>query len=360
MINKLEQEMIQVKMKKISHPEKNTELRIGATLAVPDVLRSLGADPVEVLTEAGFNMELFSSPNNSISYYDRGRLLAHCVRRTGCEHFGLLVGQHAGLHSLGMAGLLTKYSKNVGTALRNLSNFFYLHVRGAVLNLSVEDRLATLGYSVTLNGVEANDQVGDGAAAAIFNVLQSLCGPEWQAKAILFAHHEPQNTTPFRHFFKAPLVFDAEQNAVVFSADCLKQPLSQADPEILAMLQREVGAIDGRNESLPEVVIRILHSAIITGQANEERVAELLKMHSRTLRRRLREFETSFEEILDQVRYTTAQRLLQDTGMPVGKIASTLGYSDASSFTRAFRRWSGFTPSQWRHKQEDTLRGILR
>ena len=71
-------------------------------------------------------------------------------------------------------------------------------------------------------------------------------------------------------------------------------------------------------------------------------------MHTRTLSRRLEEFGTSFREIADEIRFEIAQQLLRQTSLDVGEIAASLGYARASAFTRAFRRWSGSTPTIWR------------
>lgn len=348
MIRKPNRNMTQIKMDG-TFLDKDTKLRIGATIALPEVLRGLGADPAEVLAEAGFDLALFDNPDNRISFRERGRLLAHCVSRTGCQHFGLLVGQQAGLHSLGLAGLLVKYSPDVETALRNLTSFFHLHVRGAVTSLTVDGSSALMAYSVIQAGVEGNEQVGDGAVAAICNVLKSLCGPQWRPRRVLFSHRAPEDLGPYRRFFHAPLIFDAEVNAVAFSADWLTFPVAQSDPQVLVILQRQIGALSNKNEErFSEVVGRVLHAAILTGHATEDRIAELFAMHSRTLRRRLKACGTTFEVLLEQTRFFTAKRLLGETGMPVSRIASALGYADAGSFTRAFRRWSGSTPSRWR------------
>ena len=96
-------------------------LRIGATIGVPDVLRTLGVDPSELLAEVGIDLGLFDNPNNQISYRARGRMMAHCATRTRCPHFGLLVGQRAGLSGFGVVGLLAKYSPDVESALHSLS-----------------------------------------------------------------------------------------------------------------------------------------------------------------------------------------------------------------------------------------------
>jgi hypothetical protein len=201
----------------LTHPE--TERRIGATMALPAVLRSLGANPAEVLAEAGFALSLFDNPDNRISYAARSRLLAHCTARTGCQHLGLLVGQQAGLHSLGLMGLLVKYSPDVGTALRSLVRFLHLHVRGAVANLEIDGNLAILSYEIYQPGAVATDQIGDGAVAAMFNILRTLCGPAWKPSEVRFAHREPEDVRPFRSFFRAPLLFDTALNAVLFPAD---------------------------------------------------------------------------------------------------------------------------------------------
>lgn len=326
-----------------------TALRIGATMALPLVLRSLGANPAELLSEAGFDLKLFDNPDNRISYAARNHLMAHCVARTSCQHLGLLVGQQAGLHSLGLVGLLVKYSPDVGTALRNLVRCMHLHVRGAVTNLETDGDTAMLSYEIYQPGAEATDQIGDGAVAGLCNVIRTLCGPAWKPAEVHFAHRKPDDVGPFRRFFHAPLVFDAELNAVVFSADWLNLGLPESDPELRRLLQKQIDALEiEHGDDLPGQVRSVLRTALLTGHSRSDQVAMLFSIHSRTLNRRLHEFGTSFQKLLDEGRFEIARQLLEGTGMEVIQIAATLGYADASAFTRAFRRWSGTTPAQWR------------
>ena len=74
-------------------------------------------------------------------------------------------------------------------------------------------------------------------------------------------------------------------------------------------------------------------------------------MHSRTLSRRLNDFDTGFQELVDEGRFEIARQLLANTALDVRQIAASLDYADASAFTRAFRRWSGTTPAVWRAQQ---------
>jgi len=135
-------------------------LRIGPNIGITNVLRSLGADPINLMAEVGIDHELFDNPNNLISFQARGRLLAHCADRMSCQHFGLLVGQQSGLQSLGLAGLRSKYSSNVGSALNNLVRYLHLNVRGATTSIENYSGLAVLEYQIYHTQTQGNDQVG--------------------------------------------------------------------------------------------------------------------------------------------------------------------------------------------------------
>jgi AraC-like DNA-binding protein len=324
-------------------------LRIGGTLALPAVLRKLGFDPATVLAEAGFDPRVFDDPDNRISYAARNRLLAHCADRTACAHFGLLVGEQGSLESLGLVGLLLKVSPDVGAALSGLVRYAHIHVRGAVVTLAADGDLATLGYEVYEPRAEATDQVADGALALMCNLMRSLCGPRWKPVEVRFAHRRPDDLRPYRRFFKAPLSFDTEQNALAFRADWLHRRLPVRNPELRRLVQQQIDALDVRHpDDFPEQVRSVLRTALVTGQAGAGPVAALFGMHSRTLNRRLNAFGTHFRVLVDEGRFEIARQLLENSAMEIGRIAWLLGYAEPSAFTRAFRRWSGTTPARWR------------
>jgi AraC-like DNA-binding protein len=275
------------------------------------------------------------------------------VAATGCEHFGLLLGQRGSLASFGLVGFLVQHSPDVGTALRNLVRYLHLHVRGAAPTLSSQGTLAMLGYQIYEPQVEATDQLGDGAMAVGFNILRALCGPDWKPSEVLLAHRKPKDVGPFRRFFGAPLRFDAEQNALVFSAAWLTRRVSGAEPELRRLLQKQIDALDARyRDDFPEQVRSALRPALLTGHGKADQVAALFSMHSRTLNRRLNAFGTNFQALVDAGRFEIARQLLEDSAMEVSQIAASLDYADASAFTRAFRRWSGTTPAVWRAKRK--------
>jgi AraC-like DNA-binding protein len=324
-------------------------VRIGTVAAIPDVLRGLGADPAAVLKTAGLSLELFDSPDNRISHATRSRLFSRCVAMTGCRHFGLLVGEQAGLPSLGLVGLLAKYSPDVGSALRSLVRFFHLHNPAATIELAVDGGRSTLSYDAERLDGESSDQVGDGVVAVMLNIMRGLCGDDWVPIEARFAHRSPQDVGAYRRLLRAPVRFDAERYAIVFATRWLSWPLAEVDRDLLRLLQQRIDELELRHaDDFPSQVRGVLRSALLTDSAGAEHVAALFSMHARTMHRRLANSGTGFRELVEEVRFSIARQMLEDSARPVGGIADLLGYTDPSAFTRAFRRWSGVTPAHWR------------
>ena len=328
-------------------------LPIGTSMGVPAALESLGLNPQEILSESGFDIGIFDNPDNLISFSARGHLLAHFAEKANCLHFGLLVGEHGGLRSLGLVGLLTQHSPDVRTALNNLVRYFHLYTHGAMLTLREMSGIAVLSYHVNQFGTQADDQVGAGAVAVMFNVLHELCGSNWQPREAWFMHRQPLDTKPYRQFFQTHLQFNAEQNAIVFLSSWLNRSIKDAHPDLYKLVQQQMNSPEDRQgNSFLEQVREALRAAILGGYCKADRVAALFSMHPRTLNRRITTYGVGYQELVDEVSYTIARQLLNETGLGIGQIATNLNYADARSFIRAFRRWSGTTPARWRAQQK--------
>ena len=324
-------------------------VRVDAITSIPPLLRELGVAPDAFLADAGLDPRLFDDPANEIPIAALGRLLGRAVARTGCPHFGLLVGQRSGLAALGLVGLLTQSSPDVGTALHHLSAHQHLRDRGAVVSLRVQGGMATLGYEICQAGVEWRDQIHDGAIAIAMNAMRALCGRGWRPTEVRFCHGKPPDLRPFHRVFEAPLHFDAERTALVFPASWLRRESCAADPSTYLRLQQRVEALESRaGGDLVADLRRMLRTLLLGGKGSADEVAEHLGLHRRTLNRRLQTRGTSLRRLVEETRFEIARQLVEHTKMPLLEISAALGYADASAFTRAFRRWSRTTPSAWR------------
>lgn len=169
-----------------------------------------------------------------------------------------------------------------------------------------------------------------------------------------FRHAAPPYAESYRKFFRAPVLFDQPHYAVVFDHELLDRPLEGAFPALheqaeylveqrLQRMPRRTGpvaAIEDLLEHQPDLMRRGI-----------EAVAEKLGMGHRTLQRRVSASGESYADVLARVRYRMAMHDLRETRDDIETISERLGFSDRRSFTRAFTRWSGVSPSTFRHRQ---------
>jgi AraC-like DNA-binding protein len=180
------------------------------------------------------------------------------------------------------------------------------------------------------------------------NVIRELCGPAWRPTEVFLPRSRPGDEIPYRQYFRCPVRFDAEHAALTFPAALMSRPLPAANPARKIMLERE--ALQHGDPHLLPGLYRSLRLLLLDGTARGDSLAKQLDMHRRTLNRRLKAQRTTFQAALDDVRFAVSRQLLGETRRSIVDISHTLGYSDASTFTRAFRRWSGMPPIEWRAK----------
>ncbi len=317
---------------------------------LPALLAELGCDPAGVFARAGVDIHLFERPDSRISVDDLGQLLQSCVASTGCQHFGLLVGQRFDSSLLGEIGALMRNSPTVGRACRELTLHLHLQDRGAVpLLIHVSPRHVALGYSVLRYETGAIRQFQEGVVAIMYRVMRELCGPGWTPVEARFANSRPGDLTPYRQFFGARLQFDADFSAVVFARDWLNHPVAGADPQLHARLCTSIARMeDSQNHGLADKVRRALRSMVFSGTASSESIARLFELHERTLRRRLEEEGASAHQLIQEALFSVARQMLRETHLGVSEIAAALHYGDTAAFSNAFRRWAGLSPSKWR------------
>lgn len=321
--------------------------RVGALVELPQVLRDLGQDSGRVIASAGIDPAVLRNPENSLSFIELGSLLQACVDATGCPHFGLLVGQRSATSCLGLIGRLMRNAPTLGEAILDLCRNQIRYIRGAVAYLMVRDEIAYWGYAAYIPGIQALEQIADGAMVIGLNMMRELGGVS--PDDVLLARPDPRDVGPYRRCFGITPQFRAEQNALVFPARLLARAVQGADRDLRLILEKSVADYWAvRRPTVADQVVRVLRARVIFADATLEIVAKDLRMQSRTLNRRLQVEGTSFRDLLNQAQFDVARTLLAGTGMAVTDLALALGYADTSAFTHAFRRWAGAAPSEWR------------
>lgn len=329
------------------------DVRVGPILAIPAILSELGVKPQHAFSQAGVDPELFEDPDSRIALSVVGRLLDTCVTLTKTNHFGLLVGERFELSAFGPIGYLMRNSATVGDALRSLLLHLHLHDRGAApILMSMAPDHSILGYSVYRHDTPALAQIYDVAIAIAYRIMVGLCGASWKPRRVQFSYGPPGNAAPHQKLFGARVSFDAEVSGIVFASHWLERPIEGADPVLNNVLAKAIQEAEANSSmSFTEQIQAVLPQMVLSGSISANALASLFGISERTLRRRLQEKETSLQQLLNEARFGLAQQLLRNTRLTVSEVAGALRYADPNVFSRAFRNWSGLSPTQWRARQ---------
>ena len=324
-------------------------IHLGVSKEIAPLLRELGLDPDPLIRAVGLHPRVFEDSTNVVPIAALARLYTLCVARTRCPHFGLLVGRRATILSMDLIGRLMQHSATVGAALEGFVSNLGVRDRAVVASLTSSDGMALLTFAIHWPQTESVEQITDASLAIAANALRSLCGSEWRPTEVLVPRMTPSDPEAYRRHFQAPVRFNQESATLVFPADDLKRRVAGADPMLRAMLEdrlRQLRADAGADFS--DDIRRLLRTRLMGARFSAEDMADLLSMHRRTLSRHLKGSGRGYRVLTNEIRFEIARQLLEDTEISLGEIAAALGYSEASAFTRAFRRWSGQTPTAWR------------
>lgn len=319
--------------------------RVGAFARLPALIRQLGTEPVTMLARAGITCEAIADPENRVPYKALVTLLHEAAHETACPHIGLLLGRTAHLADLGVVGEAVRHSPSVIRALQTLITQYRANSDGGLLFLAERGPSVDLGYAICHPAVVGANSLYDAAVAALMRFMHELCGRGWVPSEVFLPYAKPDNVAHHRSLFKVLPHFSAGFCALRFPVQQLSMPVVGVD------LRRGRAAMQcllapNNSDLLPDVY-RTVRRLLIDHRHGGDEIAEALSMHRRTLNRRLQAQGTSFQHVLDGVRFQVARELLASE-IALDDIAATLGYSTVTPFMRTFRRWSGTTPGRWR------------
>jgi AraC-like DNA-binding protein len=299
----------------------------GCGLAPEDLERSDGGDarmPVEVLT----------------------RFWSSAVAVTGDDGIGVRLAALARIDGFGVLGDAARASGTLGEALLKTARYLKLWNEAIGLSLLVEGERALVSYR-SLSPEPRHHGEGDATMTILLVLSRELAGKDLAPDETCFAHPEPADGSPYREVFGDSARFDCPAYSLVFPAEILTLPIiasglkpGEASPSTTARAE----------ESFSRRVLDLLTAELRGGNPMIENIAAQLKMHPRTLARRLRDEGTSHSELLDSLRRELAERYVSATDHDMIEVAFLLGFSDASAFHKAFKRWYGAGPFAFRRR----------
>lgn len=313
-------------------------------------LEARGVDPHAVFRQVGVDPARFHDENARYPISEMRRLWDGAVAATGDSCFGLDAGQYlhpTTFHALGYAWLA---SHTLREALERFVRYTRMVSTGLRMQLVLVADEVEILWGLTASTIEVAPAAADAAFAALITMCRASCGEGFHPKRARLMHSLPPCPDRFEALVRAPVEFGAPDNAMVLDRAEVERLLPTGNFELARasdeVIVRYLAHLD-RHEVAMQVkaqLVELLPSGRVTAKA----VAQALNLSVRSLQRKLAEQHTNFAQLLEDTRRELARQYVGTSRLSVGEIAYLLGFADPANFTRAFRRWTGMSPSDFR------------
>ena len=321
---------------------------VGGLLA--KALRSCNIDPEPLFRKAGIDFPGINDPDTRIPTQQIDKLLSLAVEATGNPCLGLLTVrqfQPADLHGLGLAWLTSDTLKDALTRLVRYSRFINPALE---FRVEVKSNTTDLVVAVPDNFPNHVNLVTDIGMAAFLRMCQITAGQPILPVHVTLQRPPPPCKDEFADMFGPSIEYSATVNRLCFDSEQVNQPLTTANPELARINDQAVVDYLARFDhgSIAMQVRSKIIEQLPGGVPKQGNIAEMLQMSLRSLQRRLKEEETSFKDLLEDTRKALAAKYLRESHRSIGEISYLLGFSERGNFNRAFKRWTGKTPGEFR------------
>lgn len=320
----------------------------------PAIVAELGGDPDTLLRENGIDPAVLAD-NDAYLAYRRVMLLVERVAvALNAPDLGMRMAERTGASMLGPLAVAMYNAETVRDAIAIGQRYFHFHNPTIVITLSRFDADADLiSLDVRMRRAPRHVQTYERGVATLHGFLAAVCGPAYKPKEIRFRHEPLSAPSRYRAVFGVAPSFHAPDAGVVLARSLTEAPLIGANPQLRKIAEHFLesvappGAADDALAPRARIIVGRLQRL---GDFTQADLARAFGLHERTLQRRLKAEDTSFEDIRDDVRRELAQNYLAQRGIPLAHIAEMLGYAEPSAFTRASQRWFGQAPREVRKR----------
>jgi AraC-like DNA-binding protein len=272
--------------------------------------------------------------------------------KLGRPYLGLELSQLGGPEMLGVISYLFFASKDLETAVRNFGHYLQALQEHSQLELEFDEEYAHIDYGILDDRITHRRQDSEYSLGHTWHLMQLFSGNACRLTMVEFEHDRPPGGEgPYRRLFGAPVLFRRRANRLHLRRDQLTFPSRSGDPNLYPILEAHIQALISRSSRIEtfrdQVRSQLTHEAIGRGIRARE-VAAQLGISIATLHRRLAAEDTSYKKIADEQTKSLASLLIAQKSLSIATIAGRLGYSETAALTRAFHRWFGMSPRDYR------------
>jgi len=331
------------------------KIPINYASAVGWALEELGENKVRIFSELGINIDELEKPEATI----QGTLYKKLIEKgillnDSAIPFSFLVAKHIKVTSHGILGLAAMSADNLGELLE-LSRFFPLLMPGIEFNYFIHDKNVTCEFTpIEELGTEVSAAIVE-IYVLIFLQFSLYLEKPMSERRVGFSHKTSYDKSVYDEYFGCPVAFGCNTNKIIIPEHYINTPLVSSDPSTLNLskqyLEQGLKLLSKKNQWSEKVANYWRECAQKSKFLIQDELAADFNMTVRTLARKLNNENTSYQEVISNVRKSMAVFYLIETNMRIYEIALATGFKDTSTFNRAFRGWFKCTPSAYRSNQ---------
>jgi AraC-like DNA-binding protein len=327
--------------------------------ALVEGVEQRGTPRERFLAAAGYEAERLDDGDARISVEEHDRLVEIAIDVTGDNALGLHMGEIANATTYSLVAHLIAYAATMRQAIDSYLRYHRILTDQSVFRLTEQGQSATLRFDVAPSTLVCQRFHAEHTLAGLFRLVQYFGGGSGIHR-VSFEHARPEHASEYARLFGGLERFEQPESGVTFDAALLDKAQFHADAEFYAALEEQarqrVSRLDERTPH-KERVFQFLIECVTVERQDMNAAARALGVSVRTLRRRLHEEGASYSDIAKAALAARAQRLVADVGRTIDEAAYLLGFSERSAFHRAFKRWTGMTPMEYRRASPRGITG---
>lgn len=312
-----------------------------------EIAKSVGINPYVHLNDADIDRSALLDPNNKIPTQAIVRLLEASAQAAHVDDFGLRMAENREISNLGPLSTLARKNPTLRTTLESMAR--YLRLQNEAISVRVEERegIAIIREEIMGDHGSSLRQSTQLITGVIHRMLHTLLGTAWRPRSVCFVQRAPASREVFTRLFGASVVFNQDFDGIVCLASDLDIPIPSYDPIMEQQTRQYLDTMLAYSAaSTTDRVRAIVVSLLPSGTCSAEHVAQQLGLKVRSLQRHLR--DQTYSSILDTVRAELVIGYIENPGRPLSDVASLLGFSSLSAFSRWFGTHFGCSASKWR------------
>lgn len=325
-------------------------IRAGALWGYHQLTQHLGGDSAKFLAEADLSLDAIDNPDAYVSRPAVVDLLELSAEHMQCPDFGMQLAKMQDVNILGALSFAMRNAPNVRQSITTAARYINFQARQGVLSIEpLANRVERIVFRIPPLRQSQRQKV-EHTITLFCRIYNHLTGGRARPVHVLFAHEGLLPPVHYAKFFEGVTPqFGADVDAVCMTQEALALPMSGSNRSLQVLVE---AYLDSRapepHISTTNRTYQALAEIMRFGPANIDDVADMLRMHPRTLQRRLSDQGATFERLRDEIRKDMAERHLSNPLVPLSEVAAVLGYSNQSALARSCARWFGRSPKAMR------------